>query len=75
MANPIFNALGGGMPQNPMMQQFPRFMQMMRGRNPNDLINQLVSSGQVNQAQLNQVQQQARQMSGMFNQFKGMFNF
>lgn len=75
MSNPIFNALGGGMSQNPMMQQFPRFMQMMQGRNPNEMINQLISSGQVNQAQLNQVQQQAQQISGMFNQFKGMFGF
>ena len=75
MANPIFNALGGGISQNPMMQQFPKFMNMMRGRNPNEMINQLVSSGRINQSQLNQVQQQAQQMSGMFNQFKGMFKF
>lgn len=75
MPNPLFNALGGGMPQNPMMQQFPRFMQMMRGKNPNEMINQLVSSGQVSQAQLDQVQKQAQQMTGMFDQFRGMFQF
>lgn len=73
MANPLFQALGGGMPSNPMMQQFPKFMQMMRGKDPNAIINRLVSSGQINQAQLNQVQQQAQQMSGMFEQFRGMF--
>lgn len=75
MPNPLFNALGGGMSQNPMMQQFPRFMQMMRGKNPNEMINQLVSSGQVSQAQLDQVQKQAQQMTGMFDQFRGMFQF
>lgn len=75
MANPLFNALSGGTLQNPMMQQFPKFMQMMRGKNPNEIINQLVSSGQVSQAQLNQVQQQAQQVSGMFDQFRGMFHF
>ncbi len=73
MPNPIFNALGGGMPQNPMMQQFPKFMQMMRGRDPQQMINELVSSGKVNQAQLDAAQKRAQQMSGMFEQFKGMF--
>lgn len=72
MANPIFNALGGGGPQNPMMQQFPKFMQMMRGRNPQQVLNELVSSGKVNQAQLDAAQKQAQQMGGMFEQFKGM---
>ncbi len=73
MPNPIFNALGGGSPQNPMMQQFPKFMQMMRGRDPQKMIDELVSSGRVNQAQLDAVQKQAQQMSGMFEQFKSMF--
>lgn len=68
MPNPLFNGN-----QNPMMQQFPRFMQMMRGKDPNAMINELVASGKVNQQQLNQVQQQAQQMSGMFDQFRGMF--
>lgn len=75
MANPVFNALGGGIPQNSMMQQFPKFMQMMQGKDPNEIINQIVSSGQISQAQLNQVQQQAQQMSGMFDQFRKMFHF
>ncbi len=73
MPNPIFNALGGGAPQGPMMQQFPKFMQMMRGRDPQQMLNELVSSGKVSQAQLNAVQSQARQIGGMFDQFKGMF--
>jgi len=58
---------------NPMMQQFPKFMQMMRGKDPNRMLNELISSGRVNQTQLDAAQRQAQQMGGMFNQFKGMF--
>ncbi len=72
MANPLFNALGGSAP-NPMMQQFPKFMQMMRGKNPNQMLNELVSSGRVNQDQLNAAQKQYQQMGNMFDQFKSMF--
>jgi len=75
MSNPIFNALGGGTPKSPMMQQFPKFMQMMRGRDPQQMLNELVSSGQVSQSQLNTVQNQARQVGGMLDQFKGVFGF
>ncbi len=74
MANQLFQALGGDSP-NPMMQQFPKFMQMMRGKDPNQMINELISSGRINQEQLNAVQQRAQQVGGMFNQFKTMFNF
>ena len=56
MPNPIFTALNGGGQQPNMMQQFQAFMQQMRGQDPNALLNQLVSSGQVSQAQLNQAQ-------------------
>lgn len=72
MPNPLFNALGGG-GQNPMMQQFSRFMQQMRGRDPQQMINELVQSGRVSQQQLNQVQQQAQQMRGMMDGMRGMF--
>lgn len=75
MANPLFNALGGGMQQNNSIMQFPKFMQKMRGENSNAIINELVSSGRINQQQLNQIQQRAQQMSGMFDQFKSMFHF
>ena len=50
-------------------------MQQMRGQDPNALLNQLVSSGQVSQAQLNQAQQMAQQMQGAFNGMRGMFGF
>lgn len=71
MPNALFNALGS--PQNNMLQQFAQFMQSMRGRDPNQMINELVVSGKVSQAQLNQVQKQAQQMESAFNSVRGMF--
>ena len=72
--NPFYQAMGGNRQPN-MMQQFQSFMQQMRGQDPNALLNQLVSSGQVSQAQLNQAQQMARQMQGAFDGMRGMFGF
>lgn len=73
MANPLFKAMGGNPKPANIFEQFPKFMQQMRGKDPNQILNNLVSSGKVSQQQLDVVQQQARQMSGMFEQFKGMF--
>lgn len=56
-----------------MVQQFTQFMNQMKGRDPNQIINQMVSSGQLSQQQLNQVQEKARQMEGMFEGMRGMF--
>ena len=47
-----------------MISHFPQFMQQMRGQDPQQLLNQLVQSGRVNQQQLNQAQQMAQQMQG-----------
>lgn len=71
MPNALFNALGG---QNDMIQQFTRFVQSMQGRNPQQMINELVSSGRISQTQLDQAQKQAQQMSSMFESVRGMFN-
>lgn len=62
--NPLFQALGGNQPN--MMADFQRFMQQMRGINPQNEINRMLQSGQINQQQLNQAQQQAQQILGMF---------
>ena len=70
--NPFFNAMGGSCQPN-MMQQFQQFMQQMRGKDPNSIINEMVSSGKLTQEQLNQAQQQAQQMQGMFEGMRGMF--
>ena len=74
MSNPIYQALGGGGKPN-MIQQFTQFMNQMKGKDPNAMINELVSSGRISQAQLDQAQKQAQQMQGMFDSIKGNFNF
>lgn len=70
--NPFFGVMGGGGRPN-MMHQFQQFMQQMKGKDPNAIINEMVSSGKISQEQLNHVQQQAQQMSGMFDGMRGMF--
>lgn len=72
MANPIYQALGRNNQPN-MLQQFQQFMNQMRGKDPNQMINELVSSGQISQAQLNQAQKQAQQMQQMFEPLRAMF--
>lgn len=72
MSNPIFHALGG-QGQNPMLQNFQRFMQQMQGKDPNQIIQQMVSSGRISQAQLDQAQRQAQQMESLFEPMRGMF--
>lgn len=70
--NPFFQAMGGNEKPN-MMQQFQKFMDQMRGKDPNAMIQELVSSGRVSQQQLDQAQKQAQQMRGMFEGMRGMF--
>lgn len=79
MANPFMQAMGGGnVPQGGpmnMMQAFQQFMQQNQGKNPNEMIQQMLSSGKLNQQQLNQAQQMAKQMEGPLNGLKSMFGF
>ena len=79
MANPFFAAMGGanapqGGPGN-MMQAFQQFMQQNQGKDPNEMIQQLLSSGKLNQQQLNQAQQMAKQFEGPLSGLKEMFGF
>ena len=71
MANPFYNAPNG----NIGAPDFIKFMQSMKGKDPNQIINNMISSGQISQQQLNIVQQKAKQFSGLFNGFKSMFGF
>lgn len=57
------------------IQMFQQFMQSMRGQDPNQILNQMISSGRITQQQLNQVQMQAKQMESQFDGFKKMFGF
>lgn len=69
--NPLFNALGGGRNNTTnITEQFNRFMHEMQGKNPTEEINKLLQSGAISQQQLNQAQQMAHQMQGIFNSFK-----
>ena len=72
MSNPLFNALGGGMPQGngPMqiVQQFMQFIQNFKG-DPKAEVEKMLQSGKISQQQLNQVQQMAGQFQHML---KGM---
>ena len=72
MSNPLFNALGGGMPQGngpmQMIQQFMQFKQTFKG-DPKAEVEKMLQSGKISQQQLNQVQQMAGQFQHML---KGM---
>ena len=71
MANPMLDMLSrgaqkqfagaGNMSGGPMqmMQQFAQFRRMMQGRNPQQMVQNLLSSGQMTQAQFEQLKQQA----------------
>jgi len=79
MANPFFSAMSGANgPQGGagnMMQAFQQFMQQNQGKDPNEMIQQMLSSGKLNQQQLNQAQQMAKQMEGPLSGLRSMFGF
>lgn len=54
------------------VMQFPQFLQQMKGKDPNAIIQQMVQSGQISQQQLNQAQQMAQSMLPQFEQFRNM---
>ena len=70
--NPFYQAMGGNRQPN-MMQQFQQFMNQMGGKDPNAMVQELVSSGRVSQQQLDAAQKQTQQMQGMFDGMRGMF--
>lgn len=73
MSNPLFNALGGGMPQGngpmQMMQQFMQFKQNFKG-DPKAEVQKMLQSGRISQQQLNQVQQMAGQFQNLLKNMK-----
>ena len=72
LGNPLFGVSGGGIPSipqllqqlkaNPMQVLSQRFNIPQVMSNPNDLLQYLVSSGQVTQTQVNTAYQQAQRM-------------
>lgn len=65
MSNPLFQQLGGGQPQNSFMQRFQQFQRMFNG-NPQQMIQQMLNSGQITQEQFNAAVKQANEMMKMF---------
>lgn len=63
------------MNNNPLMVQFNQFMQQMKGQDPNAIINQLVSSGKINQKQINQAHQKIKELDKQFESMKKNFGF
>lgn len=68
MNNPIFNALSGNVPMFGNMQnfinQFNQFKRTFNG-DPQQRVQQMLSSGQITQEQLNKAQSLAQQIQGM----------
>lgn len=70
MANPLFQALGGGQMSGTMgqfqhmMQQFQQFKANFQG-DPQQEVQKLLQSGKITQQQLNQIQQMAKQFQTM----------
>ena len=74
MGNPMLDRLSRGAPQQfagsgnmsggpmQMMQQFAQFRRMMQGRNPRQMVQNLLSSGQMTQEQFEQLKQQASEL-------------
>ena len=74
MSNPMLDMLSRGAPQQfagagnmsggpmQMMQQFAQFRRMMQGRNPQQMVQNLLSSGQMTHAQFEQLKQQASEL-------------
>ena len=58
---------------NPIISNFNMFMQRMRGQNPTAIIDQLVRSGKISQEQLNQAQQQVKQLEPQLAELKKNF--
>lgn len=74
MSSSLYNSMDR-QTQNPIGGQFQQFMDHMQGKNPQEMINQMLTSGQLSQQQLNAIQQRAQQIAPMLNGMKNMFGF
>lgn len=64
MSNPLFQQMGGQMPNGAFMQRFQQFQQVFKG-DPRQQVQQLLNTGRVSQAQYNQAVQMAQQLQRM----------
>ena len=61
MPNPLYQQLGNKVPANPMIQQFIQFKKNFNG-NPQQIVQNMINSGKISQAQVNQCAQKANQL-------------
>ena len=70
MTNPIYQQVGGGVPNSgmaQMIQRFNQFRQAFQG-DPRQQVQQLLNSGKVSQEQYNQAVQMANQLQRMMGE-------
>ena len=68
MANPFYQQLGNKTPMNPMLQQFLQFRKNFNG-NPQQIVQNMLNSGKISQAQVNKYAQQANQLYDQLKPF------
>jgi hypothetical protein len=61
MPNPLYSQLGGSNLQNPMIQRIKQFKNTFNG-NPQQMVQSLINSGRISQAQVNQYAQQTNEI-------------
>ena len=64
MPNPLYNQLGGTNANNPMLNRLMQFKKTFSG-DPKQMIQSMLNSGRISQAQLNQYAQQANEIYKM----------
>lgn len=74
MPNQLYNEMNK-QSGNDLEVVFGKFMTNYRGQDPAAIINSMVQSGKISQAQLNMVQQRAQQLSRLFDGLRKNFGF
>jgi hypothetical protein len=68
MGNPLYQQLTGAGRGNPMLQRLMQFKKMVNG-DPQQIVQNMISSGRISQAQMNQYAQQANEIYKQFKDF------
>lgn len=68
MANSLYQQLTGAGRNNPMLQRLLQFKKTISG-NPQEIVQNMISSGRISQAQVNQYAQQANEIYKQFKDF------
>ena len=68
MGNSLYQQLAGAGRCNPMLQRLMQFKKMVNG-DPQQIVQNMISSGRISQAQVNQYAQQANEIYKQFKDF------